>query len=100
IRDRNVTGVQTCALPISKKSGHEWLTGENTCVIIVSTSKRRGRMAAFTGTVYHAMDAKNRIRIPAKFRTGLGKEYSFIIGSQGRSEERRVGKERRRRRGP
>ena len=37
-------------------------------------------MAAFTGTVYHAMDAKNRIRIPAKFRTGLGKEYSFIIG--------------------
>ena len=40
-------------------------------------------MAAFTGTVCHAMDAKNRIRIPAKFRTGLGKEYSFIIGSQG-----------------
>ena len=40
-------------------------------------------MAVLTGTVYHAMDAKNRIRIPAKFRTGLGKEYSFIIGSQG-----------------
>ena len=40
-------------------------------------------MAAFTGTVYHAMDAKNRIRIPAKFRSGLGKEYCFIIGSLG-----------------
>ena len=40
-------------------------------------------MFFLTGEYNHQLDAKNRIRIPAKFRTGLGKEYSFIIGSQG-----------------
>ena len=40
-------------------------------------------MAAFTGTVYHAMDAKNRIRIPAKLKKELGDNYYFAKGTDG-----------------
>ncbi|MBO5046164.1 MAG: cell division/cell wall cluster transcriptional repressor MraZ [Clostridia bacterium] len=40
-------------------------------------------MEFFSGTVSHQLDAKNRIRIPAKFRAGLGKEIYFVAGSQG-----------------
>ena len=38
-------------------------------------------MAAFTGTVCHAMDAKNRIRIPARLKKDLGEEYYFAFGT-------------------
>ena len=33
-----------------------------------------------TGSVSHQLDAKNRIRIPARFRSELGKEYYFVVG--------------------
>lgn len=37
----------------------------------------------FYGRVEHSMDAKNRIRIPAKFRALLGKEFYFMVRPQG-----------------
>lgn len=37
----------------------------------------------FVGTFSHQIDGKNRIRIPAKFRTGLGKEYYFVASMEG-----------------
>ena len=38
-------------------------------------------MAKFTGEYFHQLDAKNRIRIPAKFRKELGDEYYFAYGT-------------------
>ncbi len=40
-------------------------------------------MRYFSGTVSHQLDGKNRIRIPAKFRTDLGSEFYFMAGAQG-----------------
>ncbi len=37
----------------------------------------------FYGTYFHQMDGKNRIRIPAKLRAELGKEYYFMVRPQG-----------------
>lgn len=37
----------------------------------------------FYGRVEHQLDAKNRIRIPAKYRNDLGKEYYFMARPQG-----------------
>lgn len=38
-------------------------------------------MAIFTGEYFHQMDAKNRIRIPAKLRKDLDSEYYFAYGT-------------------
>ncbi len=35
------------------------------------------------GTYSHQLDAKNRMRIPAKLRDGLGAHYSIMAGSGG-----------------
>ncbi len=40
-------------------------------------------MKYFSGTVSHQLDAKNRIRIPAKFRNDLDAAYYFVAGAQG-----------------
>ena len=40
-------------------------------------------MEFFVGTFNHQIDGKNRIRIPAKFRAGLGKEYYFVASMEG-----------------
>ena len=40
-------------------------------------------MKYFSGTVSHQLDAKNRIRIPAKFRNDLDDAYYFVAGAQG-----------------
>lgn len=37
----------------------------------------------FYGSVEHTVDSKNRIRIPAKFRSGFGKEFYFMARPQG-----------------
>src|SRR5207253_7339201 len=77
IRDGHVTGVQTCALPIS-----------------LSTSRSR-----FSASFLHMMLATMRGRdgtVPVTSRSA----YSFLSAGQisARSEERRVGKECRSRR--
>ncbi len=38
-------------------------------------------MAIFTGEYFHQLDAKNRIRIPAKLRKELGEGYWFAYGT-------------------
>lgn len=40
-------------------------------------------MEFFSGTVNHQLDGKNRIRIPAKFRSKLGKEIFFMARPDG-----------------
>ena len=37
----------------------------------------------FCGTYEHQLDDKNRLRIPAKFKSGLGESYSFTLGFHG-----------------
>src|SRR5437667_49955 len=67
IRDRDVTGVQTCALPISR-----W------------TAPGEAQQAAddARGTVHLARDGRRR-----------GARVGILAGAPERSEERRVGKE-------
>ena len=38
-------------------------------------------MAMFTGEYFHQLDAKNRIRIPARLKKDLGEEYYFAYGT-------------------
>lgn len=38
-------------------------------------------MAMLTGEYFHQLDAKNRMRIPAKLRKELGDEYYFAFGT-------------------
>lgn len=38
-------------------------------------------MAYFTGEYFHQLDAKNRIRIPAKLKKDLGEGFYFAYGS-------------------
>ncbi len=40
-------------------------------------------MLYFRGTYYHQLDAKNRIRIPAKLKKALGDNYCFTKGTNG-----------------
>ena len=40
-------------------------------------------MELLVGTFNHQIDGKNRIRIPAKFRAALGKNYYFVASMQG-----------------
>src|SRR5207249_7115344 len=78
IRDRNVTGVQTCALPIYAKASFS------------QTVKHSGGKAqSGSGTLY--------IKKENKYRIETGGQIIITDGST-RSEERRVGKERRSRR--
>lgn len=37
-------------------------------------------MYSFNGRFNHQLDAKNRIRIPAKFKADLGADYKFAFG--------------------
>ena len=39
--------------------------------------------ALFRGIYEHQLDDKNRLRIPAKFKSGLGESYSFARGMNG-----------------
>ncbi|MGN0823997.1 MAG: division/cell wall cluster transcriptional repressor MraZ [Candidatus Coproplasma sp.] len=51
-------------------------------VIIKSLIKERDNsMAMLTGEYSHQLDAKNRMRIPAKLKKELGDEYYFCIGT-------------------
>src|SRR5699024_11569713 len=71
IRDRNVTGVQTCALPISNLTIPDFVAG----LVPKPTSIRRRFVAPF-GTIFSASTASDT-----------------TTTTTGRSEERRVGKE-------
>src|SRR5207249_9305105 len=81
IRDRNVTGVQTCALPISLRAGRlSWGFG-----------------AAARDTAGALVRATNLLGLSSLvFRTSLfalGTSVKYVRETLARSEERRVGKE-------
>src|SRR5207249_6244040 len=96
IRDRNVTGVQTCALPISRGPGEP----------AVGAVRRRiepeaqilGRQAA--RSLVEIEEPEQRTRVAAARgvyrRRSLRRESGAEICVDHRSEERRVGKEWRR----
>src|SRR5438067_12047384 len=73
IRDRNVTGVQTCALPISPCATPQKLTPMSQCQS--SSVKRQSRPVAVTPALLHSTCTAPKRSTAA------------------RSEERRVGKE-------
>src|SRR5207249_7769470 len=79
IRDRNVTGVQTCALPISDSDG----SAEASRVVAVGQERR----AIATAAMYPYAKAVHR-RVCAR-----PVQYRPRDGVPARSEERRVGKE-------
>jgi len=41
----------------------------------------RRRVSVFLGESRHQLDAKNRLRVPAKFRSELGGKYVVTVGS-------------------
>ena len=63
-------------------------SGQYSCYNVTTLSHREGRggkvraMEFFSGTVEHTLDGKNRMRIPAKFRSALGKEVFFVAGAE------------------
>src|SRR5438067_6893428 len=78
IRDRNVTGVQTCALPISLRPNLEWVS------IADVISDVLDRMEPLLPD--HAIAVELAEPVPPT-------PLDFVQISQVRSEERRVGKE-------
>jgi len=50
-------------------------------MIIMLIGKRLQTMAIMTGEYFHQLDAKNRMRIPAKLKKELGDEYYFCAGT-------------------
>src|SRR5699024_11895811 len=83
IRDRNVTGVQTCALPISGK-GHS----------IVSNGIAECRYEDVE-TMLWPFPVKKIWGIGSRMERNLYRMGITTLGQIARSEERRVGKERR-----
>src|SRR5699024_11922190 len=84
IRDRNVTGVQTCALPISDRPRHRWCPWTGFTTLAPSRRKERTRWEPSP-------------RAPPVTRTicrSMGRAVSTedIGYLSARSEERRVGK--------
>src|SRR5207249_9631630 len=92
IRDRNVTGVQTCALPISAKGAMA-----SAVVQKISTGWWTKRSATIEmGTKISSQFSEGR-RKPGTERPlyprRMAREYTTIVLHIERSEERRVGKE-------
>src|SRR5699024_11927694 len=88
IRDRNVTGVQTCALPISK------IRGTGARITASRAVLRRSMLKRLVAVLI-------KKRLSARPMVSMTKAIAkMIIAKATRSEERRVGKERRTRRAP
>src|SRR5699024_11324188 len=82
IRDRNVTGVQTCALPISSCQKPPPVRSRNSCCAKKRANNEREK--------YH--ESANHRRGRGRYH-GAGYCPSADHGRFSRSEERRVGKE-------
>src|SRR5207249_7553119 len=88
IRDRNVTGVQTCALPISQAR-----TGNTYAMSALGGADSKEA----AGSVAQILCPKSpsSMRVEASLRRIQSPMRSYPGGHQTRSEERRVGKGRR-----
>src|SRR5207248_7392118 len=87
IRDRTVTGVQTCALPISIGATTETVTvsAENSGVQVNTQDSSLGNTIVSTQIAQLPMEARNVLAL-LSLQPGVTKDGY-------RSEERRVGKE-------
>src|SRR5699024_11742627 len=81
IRDRNVTGVQTCALPILSSGA---LSG---------TSGKSLRLEAIQIRLTGGVASKYRLRYRVHVQNEGWQSWKYDSETAGRSEERRVGKE-------
>src|SRR5690606_39717198 len=94
IRDFHVTGVQTCALPIWVRYEHMAYNYDNR--MIAGRTREDGTPCGFGGCRYsRPADRKDRFD---NLSPKLGLLYQLAADHQLRSEERRVGQERRTRR--
>lgn len=57
--------------------------GKTYVIIISPTAEETNSMPMLTGEYNHQLDAKNRMRIPAKLRKELGDEFFFAKGTDG-----------------
>lgn len=57
--------------------------GKAYVIIISPTAEETNSMPMLTGEYNHQLDAKNRMRIPAKLRKELGDEFFFAKGTDG-----------------
>src|SRR5207249_7100160 len=69
IRDRNVTGVQTCALPIYYKS-FSWLTKKPAAVIIVYLSPGANAVDTANRVITFLDDAKKNFPAGIEYKVG------------------------------
>lgn len=70
----------TKKVPLVEKSGEKWLQMDKTCDILSVSKHKEGYRSMFTGMSYHQLDDKGRLRLPAKFRTELGKAFVLMKG--------------------
>src|SRR5260221_9889459 len=84
IRDHCVTGVQTCALPISRVLRGPVVIGTVSCRRSVAPSRE------LVDGALEVVDIENRGDVGA---VAVGVREGLLAGDGGRSEERRVGKE-------
>src|SRR5207249_7375717 len=96
IRDRNVTGVQTCALPILHLTSYSVLGAASLEATLHATQLARINAAVTSLDIGLAP-----VRLARQSVTQLAAEMRVLMPSEqvSRSEERRVGKEGRLRRG-
>src|SRR3989339_443279 len=61
IRDWSVTGVQTCALPISSRRRHrDWsVTGVQTCALPIRSEEHTSELQSLTNLVCRIIDRKS-----------------------------------------
>src|SRR5699024_12051119 len=89
IRDRNVTGVQTCALPIfgggSKNEMLNQLIADTTGKLVVAGPSE----ATAIGNIAAQLIALKKIKNTGEARSIISESFDLMT----RSEERRVGKE-------
>src|SRR5205823_11870693 len=92
IRDKLVTGVQTCALPISSVPWER-------VFVYRDTDMCRAQFHDTLGHTFQNYQAQIRLTVKVRFLVGVARRLAETIGTAAiRSEERRVGKEGRRRR--
>src|SRR5690606_39761797 len=88
IRDFHVTGVQTCALPISMAIAGSTRGGPAKAAVLGSAV-----MGTLSGSSTANVTTTGTFTIPLMKRIGVKPEVAGGIEASARSEERRVGKE-------